>query len=801
MDQNSTNGTATDKRNWRERLGIGAKELPKLSDEFRSEPPLQAPAAGSAKPAPRPPQPVTKLAPMAPRAPAAPQPQVSGQEQPSRTQRAQDSGPQDALADKLRAQRAAAEKLAEQRVQAARDRAESKASGTEPTLSLPPRSVTPSPQPKSTPQLAVPPATAAVRPPPGLPPGRPKFTFAEDDAPLSRKEPRVADQQPAPPRPALSNMPPPLIPPRPALGGDRAQPPFLRPSANIGARTQPPPYRPLDPATGYTAPPRPAAPPPPMRSYSTEPPAYGTTRPPVRRPLAEPFARPSESRGYAGEEFEDEPRSGPRLNRPPVQRGRTVAPRPPEEDYEEVFEDDPAPRQRASARDYQNAYRETEGIYEDDKPRSSGPWLLLLGLLVLAFVTAGVVWFYNSKMRTVATTGAATSDSVPVVTAPEQPVKTAPELPPDTLGDSPAVKKKQIYDRIVGDQEVTSDQVMPTEEIPVEPAAVQPPPGGTALPDAGAAAGSQIPVPDVPAGNQASPSADEPAPLPLPPPPGIDTQGSLDQSGIEKIAAAAAQPEQGSNAPPAPAAPQPSSDAANLPLPETTTDEAVVASDPPTANSTAEADPAPPPVKKKETAAKQASSSAKKKAAAPREATGEQTGAIEPVVLVPPSQPAAPSQGSETALTQQDGSETAPVKKKKTLFDLFRGTDTAENAAAQPAAPAEETQVASLPDTKTPEAPPESAAAPETKTASVGGYVVQLASFPSEAEAKSEYGRLSSLYPTVVGGVPSRINQATVGGSSRYQLGLGPLASRSEATRVCSALFSAGERDCIVRSQ
>lgn len=38
MDQDSSNGTGPDKRNWRERLGIGAKELPKLSDEFRDGP-------------------------------------------------------------------------------------------------------------------------------------------------------------------------------------------------------------------------------------------------------------------------------------------------------------------------------------------------------------------------------------------------------------------------------------------------------------------------------------------------------------------------------------------------------------------------------------------------------------------------------------------------------------------------------------------------------------------------------------------------------------------------------------------
>ena len=66
MDQDSSNGAGADKRNWRERLGIGAKELPKLSDEFRDEPQISAPPpAGTARPAPR--APVTKPAPMAPR--------------------------------------------------------------------------------------------------------------------------------------------------------------------------------------------------------------------------------------------------------------------------------------------------------------------------------------------------------------------------------------------------------------------------------------------------------------------------------------------------------------------------------------------------------------------------------------------------------------------------------------------------------------------------------------------------------------------------------------------------------------
>ena len=39
MDQNSSNGSGADKRNWRERLGIGGKDMPKISDEFKTAPP------------------------------------------------------------------------------------------------------------------------------------------------------------------------------------------------------------------------------------------------------------------------------------------------------------------------------------------------------------------------------------------------------------------------------------------------------------------------------------------------------------------------------------------------------------------------------------------------------------------------------------------------------------------------------------------------------------------------------------------------------------------------------------------
>ncbi len=50
MDQNSTNDT--DKRNWRERLGIGGKDMPRISGEF-----TKAPETVAAEAAPRAPGP------------------------------------------------------------------------------------------------------------------------------------------------------------------------------------------------------------------------------------------------------------------------------------------------------------------------------------------------------------------------------------------------------------------------------------------------------------------------------------------------------------------------------------------------------------------------------------------------------------------------------------------------------------------------------------------------------------------------------------------------------------------------
>ena len=126
---------------------------------------------------------------------------------------------------------------------------------------------------------------------------------------------------------------------------------------------------------------------------------------------------------------------------------------------------------------------------------------------MLAAGAAGAgVWYYQTNVKTVATNGS--TDPAPVVSAPEQSAKSAPEQPLDGSADSAgsATSKKQIYDRIIGDNEVLGGQVVPNEEAPLQPEAQQ----GDA---------EQIPQPSGGGFDSFSEGGDA-LPLPMPPPPG-----------------------------------------------------------------------------------------------------------------------------------------------------------------------------------------------------------------------------------------------------------------------------------------
>jgi hypothetical protein len=778
MDQENTKGQ--EKRNWRERLGIGAqggpggKDLPKISEEFRKEP--QAIPPRPIAPSRANPKPVTaavKPAPMAPRANPkviTPPPPVSP----------------DKLAERLRSQREATTRMADQRVQVAKQKVEP--------------APTPAPQPA--------PAPAA----------KPKFTFAEDGGAAANGAAAPATK-PAVAAPAA--VPPQLAPARPPLGGMAAnapatpafqprvanpapayvpQPaPGFPPNYQHGYAPPPiPPYRPVDPATGY---PGPSGYVPPQPRNFGVPPQQGGYVPPNGPRLNVPLRPDLQQRsvpgyGPAGDLGGMAQPGGftpnPRMTRPPL-RGPAAPDAYDDDGYDELA----SPRAgRPNSDDYQQAYREAEYGYEDDPPRSKTPWILAgLLLLTLLGATVGVAWWSMSKQQT---TGQSATQEVPAVAAPETPAKVETEATANNAAAAPNTAvptKKQIYDRIVGDQEVPAGEVTAPAETP-----------------------AAIPEPSNAGGTAAEPqgTGEDAAPLPIPPPPGGagDQQGAVDapdqKQSAENISPAAGESQaavaanSGAVDPESPSPPTPGDGtepvlkARGFDTPEAEADTASA-----DATQAEEETPAALPLKKKPAAAT-------KKAATAKKLGGK------PVVLVAPSkkakaagnkaqtddQVASAAQGGGlygaediTASVAEPPAAAAPQpKKKRTLADLFKSD---EELAAN------DVQVATVDPPAAPVAKRVVAPAPKVEqqqsVATGGGYVVQLASFRSRNEATTEFGRLKAKHRAALGPFSPIITEAVVGGSTRYRLSVGNMQSQGQASAVCSSLFAKGERDCLVK--
>jgi hypothetical protein len=97
-------------------------------------------------------------------------------------------------------------------------------------------------------------------------------------------------------------------------------------------------------------------------------------------------------------------------------------------------------------------------------------------------------------------------------------------------------------------------------------------------------------------------------------------------------------------------------------------------------------------------------------------------------------------------------------------------------------APAQETQVAAA----TPAAAqPQQASAP-------GGYGIQIASLPSEAEANKSYANLSKKFAGVLGGLPYEIRKADIAGKGTYYRVRIAAGSKDEAAALCERYRAAG---------
>jgi hypothetical protein len=101
--------------------------------------------------------------------------------------------------------------------------------------------------------------------------------------------------------------------------------------------------------------------------------------------------------------------------------------------------------------------------------------------------------------------------------------------------------------------------------------------------------------------------------------------------------------------------------------------------------------------------------------------------------------------------------------------------------------------------TRTAAAPPAPArAAPETTESEASGFVVQLSSQKSEAEAQSSFRSLQAKFPNELSGLQPIIRRADLGSKGVfYRTLVGPFASAQEARQFCAKYKAAGGQ-CLV---
>ncbi len=127
-------------------------------------------------------------------------------------------------------------------------------------------------------------------------------------------------------------------------------------------------------------------------------------------------------------------------------------------------------------------------------------------------------------------------------------------------------------------------------------------------------------------------------------------------------------------------------------------------------------------------------------------------------------------------------------------------------ATAPRAAPSAPTPapVANAPMSLSPQAAPPTrvattSPAPAPVSSASGGYLVQIASQRSEADAQASYRALQGKYPSVLGSHTPLIKRADLGDKGVYYRAMvGPFGSPDEASQFCGSLKSAGGQ-CVVQ--
>ncbi len=171
-----------------------------------------------------------------------------------------------------------------------------------------------------------------------------------------------------------------------------------------------------------------------------------------------------------------------------------------------------------------------------------------------------------------------------------------------------------------------------------------------------------------------------------------------------------------------------------------------------------------------------------------------------PVRVIPTAKPAQPSQPARVAnnpapAADADDPDPTPAPRQAT-----------PRVQPQAAAP----RAANAPLSLSPDAPAQPVrgpAAPVARTASVappaaasggGGYLVQVSSQRSEAEAQSAFASLQAKFPGQLGGKQPVIRKVELGEKGTYYRAMVPAGDAAEANQLCSGMKAAGG-SCLVQ--
>ena len=89
--------------------------------------------------------------------------------------------------------------------------------------------------------------------------------------------------------------------------------------------------------------------------------------------------------------------------------------------------------------------------------------------------------------------------------------------------------------------------------------------------------------------------------------------------------------------------------------------------------------------------------------------------------------------------------------------------------------------------------------APAQTSAIGGGFMVQVTSQRSQADAESAYRGIQSKYSSVLANQPHQVRRADLGSKGTYYRAMvGPFGTREAAVQLCVNLKQAGG-DCVVQ--